>query len=99
MLVSIDTGNPKGLFGLFRCEKEHPIEAEYSILVEADGVIPDGFCEVQIPKATWAVFDCKGPVPQAIQRGWKYLSDEWLVNYPFPHAPFPELEWYSDGNA
>lgn len=99
MLISMDTGTPKGLFGLFRCEKEQPIEAEYSILVEADGAIPDGFCEVRIPKATWAVFDCKGPVPQAIQRGWKYLSEEWLVNYPFPHAQVPELEWYSDGNA
>ena len=49
--------------------------------------------------AAWAIFDCIGPVPQAIQKGWKYLNEEWLVKYPFQHAQCPEVEWYSNGNA
>ena len=51
-----------------------------------------------VPEAAWAVFDCVGPVPQAIQNGWKYLREEWLVKYPFPHAKCPELERYSHGD-
>lgn len=55
--------------------------------------------EIQIPDALWAVFDCRGAAPQAIQNGWKYLQEEWLTKYPFPHAQCPELEWYSHDNS
>lgn len=98
-LVSMDSGHPKGLFGLFLCDEKSPDKMEYSIMVNADCRLPENCCEIIIPEATWAVFDCKGPVPQAIQNGWKYLQEEWLVKYPFQHAKCPELEWYSDGNA
>lgn len=98
-LVSMDMGSPKGLFGLFPCDPEKADKMEYFIMTAADGELPDGFCEVVVPEATWAVFDCVGPVPQAIRNGWKYLHEEWLVKYPFQHAACPELEWYSDGNS
>lgn len=98
-LVSMDKGSPNGLFGLFLCDSKKQDKMEYSIMTAADGELPDGYCEMVIPEATWAVFDCVGPVPQAIRDGWKYLHEEWLVKYPFQHAACPELEWYSDGNA
>lgn len=98
-LVSMDKGSPKGVFGLFRCDHKNPDKMEYSIMTAADGGLPAGFCEVAVPEATWAVFDCTGPVPQAIRNGWKYLHEEWLITYPFRHAACPELEWYSDGNS
>lgn len=31
---------------------------------------------IEIPKATWAVFDYFRPVPSAIQAVWKYLNEE-----------------------
>lgn len=98
-LISIDTGKPKGLFGLYRYWESSAKEIEYSIMAISDKPLPDGYSEAWIPKATWAVFDCRGPVPQAIQNGWKYLQEEWLVKYPFEHADCPELEWYSIGNS
>lgn len=98
-LASMDAGTPKGLFGVFRCEEKKPDDLEYSIMVKAEMELPEGYTEIFIPKVTWAIFDCTGPVPQAIQNGWKYLREEWLVRYPFQHAKCPELEWYSDGNA
>lgn len=67
----------------------------YSTLVSLDA----GHVEIEIPEATWAIFDCIGTVPKAVQKGWKYLNEEWLVKYPFKHAPCPELEWYSDSNV
>lgn len=98
-LISMDTGVPNGLFGLFGNYDEISNETEYSIMVICDIKVPDGFDEMSIPAATWAVFDCKGAVPNAIQNGWRYLNEEWLVKYPFKHAPLPELEWYSAGNS
>lgn len=98
-LVSLDTGNPKGLFGLFGCYDKDTNEIEYSIMVISDKRLPCEFVEIEIPESTWAVFDCLGTVPKAVQKGWKYLNDEWLMKYPFQHAPYPELEWYSDANV
>lgn len=46
-----------------------------------------------------AVFDCYGRQPDAIQKGWDFLHNEWLVKYPFKHEDCPELEWYSEGNV
>lgn len=99
LLASMDVGTPRGLFGLFLCDEKTPDEMEYSIMVKTDAGLPEDCIEIFIPEAVWAVFDCVGPVPQAIQDGWNYLREEWLVKYPFQHAKCPELEWYSDGNA
>jgi len=55
--------------------------------------------EILLPPETWAVFECIGPMPSAIQKGWHYLTSEWLVKYPFRHAACPELEWYGPGNS
>ena len=98
-LISIDTATPKGIFGLFSSFDGQLKEIEYSIMVISDQELPQGFTEIKIPNATWAVFDCRGSVPQAIQKGWQYLNEEWLVKYPFQHAQCPEVEWYSNGNV
>lgn len=98
-LVSIDTAVPKGLFGLFGAYDEQANEITYSIMAVSDQELPQGFHEMYIPDATWAIFNCIGAVPGAIQKGWQFLNEEWLVKYPFRHAPCPEIEWYSDGNA
>lgn len=98
-LISIDTAVPKGIFGLFGAYDEQLNEIEYSIMAISDQEPPPGFIKVNIPNAAWAIFDCRGPVPQAIQKGWQYLNEEWLVKYPFRHAQCPEVEWYSNGNV
>lgn len=98
-LISIDTASPKGLFGLFGTYDKALNELEYSMMVISDQEPPQGFTELHIPDATWAIFDCIGPVPRAIQKGWQYLNEEWLVKYPFQHAQCPEIEWYGSGNV
>lgn len=98
-LVTMDTASPKGIFGLFSAYEEQTNQIEYSIMTISDQELPQGFTEIHIPNAVWAIFDCYGPVPQAIQKGWKYLNEEWLIKYPFRHAPCPEIEWYSNGNV
>lgn len=84
---------------MFGAYDEQSEKMEYSIMAVSDKELPKGFREINIPGAAWAVFDCRGPVPGAIQRGWQYLNEEWLVKYPFRHAQCPEMEWYSSGNV
>lgn len=98
-LISIDKGKPQGLFGLFHDENPDSDKMEYSIMVISDIDLPEGYHEMVIPENTWAIFECRGAVPEAIQKGWKYLQEEWVIKYPFQHAKCPELEWYSSQNS
>ncbi|MCI8609509.1 MAG: hypothetical protein HFE73_07685 [Firmicutes bacterium] len=98
-LISIDTATPKGIFGVFGPYDEQLKGMEYSIMTISDQELSQGFTEIHIPNATWAIFDCRGSVPKAMQKGWQYLNEEWLVQYPFRHAQCPEVEWYSNGNV
>lgn len=98
-LISLDTANKRGIFGLFSAADPLIEDIDYAIMVISDKELPDGFEEIIIPAETWAIFDCLGPTPQAIQNGWRYLLEEWVIKYPFQHADCPELEWYSDGNS
>lgn len=97
-LFSLDTGEPRGMFGIFGSVDEDAGEMEYAIMVISAKETPPGMDEHILPEATWAIFDCRGAMPHGIQEGWKYLTGEWLIKYPFRHADCPELEWYSDGN-
>ena len=97
-LISLDTAKRKGMFGLVTSYDKQSAKIEYAIMVESNEVLPPGFNEIILPKASWAIFDCQGSIPCSIQKGWKYLHEEWLVKYPFKHAKCPDLEWYSNGN-
>lgn len=94
-LVSLDQGNPRGIFGLLDTSQD----ITYAMMVRSEVELPDGLTEILIPEMTWAIFDCIGVPPQSIQNGWKYLQEEWLIKYPFKHGHCPELEWYSNGNV
>lgn len=98
-LITLDQGEPQGLFGVYRYEDLGTNKMEYALMVTTEVILPEGYEEILIPAMTWAIFHCTGPVPQAIQNGWRYLYEEWLLKYPFQHAACPELEWYSSGNA
>ncbi len=95
-LISLDCGNPKGIFGLVDYYDKETNEINYCIMIQSDKELPVGYYEINLPETTWAIFDCRGSVPQSIQKGWTYLNEEWLLKYPFKHAACPELEWYSD---
>lgn len=97
-LISMDEAETKGLMGIFGGYDQNTCEIEYAIMVISAQDVPEKYAQMDIPEMNWAVFDCVGSVPQAIQEGWKFLNSEWLVNYPFRHAPCPEIEWYSSGN-
>lgn len=90
-LAKKDQGIPNGMFGIFD-------ENSYNIMVISNEELPKGWVEIYLKEESWAIFDCRGPVPASIQKCWKYLQEEWIIKYPFDHAKEKELEWYSNGN-
>lgn len=98
-LIAMDEAEVPGLMGMFGGNQKGSSEMTYSIMVSTSHPVPPGFVQYLMPEAVWAVFDCIGPVPAAVQTGWKYLNEEWIIQYPFRHAGLPEIEWYSSGNA
>ena len=59
--------------------------------------IPDGFVTKTIPKHTWAVFACKGGMPNSLQEAQKRIFSEWLPNCKeYEIAAGYNIEMYSD---
>lgn len=74
-------------------------EFTYAIGVEASGkTLPAGFGIIHIPANTWAIFECIGPLPGAIQELTKRIFAEW---FPFTgyEQPEYELEVYLPGDT
>lgn len=59
---------------------------------------PDGFRINTIPARTWAIFKCKGAMPEAIQTLWRRIYTEFFPASDY--APINELDFeaYPDGD-
>ena len=71
-----------GMYGICIDDGSVPDGFEYVI---ADNYIPwndipEGIKAYSIPKNTWAVFPCKGPMPHSLQSVNKKIFSEWLPN-------------------
>jgi AraC family transcriptional regulator len=71
----------------------------YMIAIEnTDNLKNTDLRQISIPKSTWAVFQCKGPLPDAMQSVWKRIYSEWFPSTGYEHAGTPELEVYLPGS-
>ncbi len=70
------------MYGINADESMQGNEFEYLIADNYNPAmdIPDGFVTKVIPKFTWAVFSCKGAMPQVMQDVNKKIYSEWLPN-------------------
>jgi len=74
-------------------EFEYLIADNYNAAMD----IPEGFVTKIIPKYTWAVFTCKGAMPQSMQDVNKKIFSEWLPNCKdYEIAAGYCIEMYSD---
>lgn len=97
-------GNGKyvcGMYGICIDEGTSSDEFEYLIADNYDPCkeIPGGFVTRTIPKHTWAVFPCRGPMPKAIQESNRRIYSEWLPNCrDYEIAAGFNIEMYTDVN-
>lgn len=73
---------------------------DYSIAgrCSADVSVPDGFRINTIPARTWLVFECTGPMPDAMQNVWHKLISEIMPSLDFEPTYEFDIEAYSAGN-
>ena len=101
------SGKPSGpqtggaVIGVSRVEADPAQRAFfYMIAVEMpEHGLPSGIMEASlerytVPAATWAVFECLGPVPDALVASEMYAFMEWLPASGYQHALAPEMEVY-----
>ena len=90
-----------GQFGVCLQAKNGAREWEYGIGCEealAPG-IPEGFAPLDIPAHTWAVFPCRGALPDSIQQLWGRVYSEWLPQAGYDLLPDCDIEWYTEGDT
>jgi AraC family transcriptional regulator len=87
---------PYGLLGVSTCMNGQDID--YYIAVATDREKPNGMVEYTVPECTWAVFECVGAMPTAIQELQKRIITEWLPTSGYEYANAPDIEVYFDGD-
>ena len=96
-LCSIMNRDPCGIMGV--CTWATKQELDYYIAVSSDSEVPEGMHEFTIPECTWAIFECVGPMPEAIQNLYKRIISEWLPSSGYVYANAPDIELYFDGDT
>ena len=72
---------------------------DYSIAAkcEKNTPVPNGFKKRIIPARTWAVFECKGPIPDAMQNMWKVIVSEFFTTSGYQPTYEMDIEVYTRG--
>ena len=64
------------------------------------GPVPEGMALYEFPRGEWAVFDCVGPIPDALQRLNTRIFREWLPGNPdYELCGNANVEWYDCVNG
>ena len=65
----------------------------------AGGEVPEGMVLYEFPRGEWAVFDCVGPIPEALQDLNTRIFREWLPGNPeYELRGNANVEWYGMGD-
>ncbi|NCC67444.1 MAG: AraC family transcriptional regulator [Clostridia bacterium] len=92
----IDGSEPAGILGVSLCQGEE--FSGYYIAAATNAPVPEGMSELVIPECTWAIFDCAGPMPGAIQELQRRIISEWLPTSGYEYADAPDIEVYTEGD-
>ena len=73
---------------------------DYSIAAKCDEntEVTEGFRKNTIPARTWAIFECKGSMPNAIQDLWHKIVSEFFPTSSYKPTYEMDIEAYSEGN-
>ncbi|MCK5129552.1 MAG: AraC family transcriptional regulator [Clostridiales bacterium] len=90
-----DEGGRK--YGICYPCKEGESTFEYAIAVDYNSN-NDGLKVFTFPKSKWAIFECIGPMPVAIQKLWDEISASWLPSNDYEiNRAVPDIEYYTEG--
>lgn len=96
-LKSINNCEPKGIvsasFDFSTDRMNEKGELSHLIGVHSYETKLEEFTVLNVDKHTWAVFEVKGPYPQALQNVWGRIYSEWFPSTPYESVNGPEILW------
>lgn len=96
-LKAISNVEPKGLisastnFSEGRMEEKG--ELDHYIGAATTKACPDNLVQLEVPASVWAVFEAKGPFPDALQDVWGRIYSEWFPSSNYQQVEGPEMLW------
>lgn len=91
---------PLGIMGVCVVPKTRDaLTFDYYIALASDRPAPAGMEEIEFPGATYAVFECTGPLPDSLQDLTRRIYTEWLPNSGYEFGDAPDIELYADGDT
>ncbi len=94
----IENGNaePCGVLGVCTCMDGR--DFDYYIACASNKPVPEGMSDYVVPACDWAVFECIGPMPKAMQQLQTRIITEWLPVSGYEYADAPDIEVYTQGD-
>ena len=85
--------------GISCVEKNPTLRAFYYMIAieKPRGATGGDLEEYEVPAALWAVFECRGKMPDSLVESEIYAFNQWLPGSEYRHAPAPEMEVYPPG--
>lgn len=96
-LLGLSSGDPAGILGVSTCHREG--DNYYYIAVASGREPPEGMYAEEIPGCTWAVFQGRGILPEAMQDLQRRIVTEWLPDAGYEWAPAADVEVYLEPPA
>ncbi len=96
-IIELSNQEPCGVLGVCTCMNGK--DFDYYIASSTNLPVPEGMYEYIVPAATWAIFECTGPMPQAIQQLQTRIISEWLPSSGYEYADAPDIEVYPPGDV
>ena len=91
-LLGLSSGEPAGVLGVSTCHRER--DNYYYIAVASQQEPPAGMYAEEIPGCTWAVFQGRGRLPEAMQDMQRRIVAEWLPDAGYEWAQAADVEVY-----
>jgi AraC family transcriptional regulator len=96
-ICAVGNQEPAGVLGISTCMNGK--ELDYYIACASDLPVPENMTEYMVPAMTWAIFECIGPMPGALQELQKRIVSEWLPTSGYEYADAPDIELYPEGDT
>ena len=91
-ISALSDRDPGGIMGV--SVYEGPQQFFYYIGASTDTAVPEGMYAVEIPSATWAVFENEGRFKENVQGVFRRFYTEWLPFSGYVYAGLPDIEVY-----
>ena len=95
-LAAMTDSEPSGVVGLFA--DKHDGGFDFWIASATTKPCLGHYEVIEIPAATWAIFEAKGPCPASIQDAFRRVYSDWFPNSEYLRVQIPEIEWFAQGD-